>query len=133
MDWIAQLLIRRRRKNQRELARRAVEVVSQVIYDVGVDRFRKGTLLVDYDFRIRFVTAPVYVPILAEVPVMKLAHARALPLELDTTPLGTALLRRRIWFLVRELMTELLAQSEALRELPNRRQHMPDRSAAASK
>lgn len=133
MDWIAQIMIRRRRKNQRELARRAVEVISQVLFDVGVDRFRKGTLVVDYDFRLRFVTAPVYVPILAEVPVSKLQHARALPTELDASPLGTALLRRRIWYVVRELMTELLAQSEALRELPSQRQRMPERSAEASK
>jgi len=132
MPWIAQLLHPRRRKNQEELAGRAAEVIAQVLADVGVDSFRQGTLLVDRDFRLRFVSG-LPGPVLAAVPVASLAEARALPRELHDSRLGRRLLRQRVKLLVAELMAALLAQSATLRGLPVKRYRMPERSAAASK
>ncbi|QNA99690.1 hypothetical protein [Massilia sp. Se16.2.3] len=116
MAWIAQLLFPRRRRNRRELAARAMEVVARVLFDVGVDRFRKGSLLVDAEFRVRFVSGDVPGPVLAAVQVASLAQARArLPLELDRSPLGAALLKRRVALVVQEWLGCVLAQSAELR------------------
>ncbi|QNA88793.1 hypothetical protein G4G28_10325 [Massilia sp. Dwa41.01b] len=133
MAWIAQLLFPRRRRNRRELAARAMEVVARVLFDVGVDRFRKGSLLVDAEFRVRFVSGDVPGPVLAAVQVASLAQARALPLELDRSPLGAALLKRRVALVVQEWLGCVLAQSAELRALPARRQPVLLRKAAASK
>lgn len=59
MAWIVQLLFPRRRRNRHELARRAAEVVSRVLTDIGIDRFLNGTMLVDQQLRVRFVSCGV--------------------------------------------------------------------------
>ena len=134
MAWIAQLFIPRRRKNRGELAERAGEVVRQVIFDVGVDRFLNGTLMVDRGYRVRFFSGNV--PgggALAAVPVIGLTHARALRAHAAQLPLQAGLPQACAALLVEELMAALLAQSALLRALPERRYRIAERRAAASK
>lgn len=134
MAWIAQLFIPRRRKNRRELADRAAEVIQHVIFDVGIDRFLNGTLLVDRRYRLRFFGGNV--PgggALAAVPVAALPRARALRANAARLPLPAGLPQAVLALLVEELMTALLAQSALLRALPERRYRIAERRAAASK
>lgn len=134
MAWIAQLFIPRRRKNRRELADRAAEVVQHVLFDVGVDRFLNGTLLVDRRYRVRFFSGNV--PgggALAAVPVAVLPRARTLRAHAAQLPLSAGLPQAVVAPLVEELMAALLAQSALLRALPERRYRIAERRAAASK
>ena len=134
MAWIVQLFVPRRRKNRRELADRAAEVIRHVLFDVGVDRFLNGTLLVDRRYRVRFFSGNV--PgggALAAVPVAALSRARALGANAARLPLLAGLPQAVLTLLVEELMAALLAQSALLRALPERRYRIAERRAAASK
>lgn len=134
MAWIVQLFIPRRRRNRRELADRAGEVIRQVLFDIGIDRFLNGTLLVDRDYRVRFFSGNV--PgggALAAVPVAALQRARALQASAERLPLLSGLPQPVLALLVEEWMAALLAQSALLRALPERRYRIAERRAAASK
>lgn len=134
MAWIAQLLVPRRRKNRRELADRAAEVVRQVLFDIGVERFLSGTMLVDRQYRVRFVSGNL--PgggALAAVPVTALARAHALQASVPQLPALAVFHQHDLALLVDELMAALLAQSALLRALPEQRYRLAERSAAASK
>ena len=134
MAWIARLLIPRRRKNRRELADRAVEVVRHVLFDIGIERFLDGTMLVDRQYRVRFVSGdPPGGGTLAAVPVSTLAGAHALQAGVPQLPALAAFHQHDVLLLVEELMAALLAQSALLRALPERRYGLAERSAAASK
>ncbi|XYJ08923.1 hypothetical protein ACSUZJ_16160 [Telluria sp. B2] len=134
MAWIVQLFVPRRRKNRSELAERAAEVIRHVLFDVGVDRFLNGTLLVDRRYRVRFFSGNE--PgggALAAVPVAALPRARALGANAAQLPLLAGLPQAVLALLVEELMAALLAQSALLRALPERRYRIAERRAAASK
>ena len=134
MAWIAQLLIPRRRKNRRELADRAAEVVRHVLFDMGVERFLGGTMLVDRQYRMRFVSGNL--PgggALAALPVTALVHAHALQASVPQLPALAAFHQHDVALLVDELMAALLAQSALLRALPAQRYRPAERRAAASK
>ena len=133
MAWIVQLFVPRRRKNRRELADRAGEVIRHVLFDVGVDRFLNGTLLVDRLYRVRFFSGNVPGGALAAVPVAALARARALRANAARLPPPSGLPQAAVALLVEELMAALLAQSALLRALPERRYRIAERRAAASK
>jgi hypothetical protein len=134
MTWIAQLLIPRRRKNHHEIAGRAAEVIAHVLADVGIDRFLNGTLLVDRQFRVRFVScASIAGGVHAAVRADTLAQARVLRGEEGRLLLATQALRHQIARLVEELMAAMLAQSATLRALPARRYRIAERMASASK
>jgi hypothetical protein len=134
MTWIAQLLIPRRRKNQHELAGRAAEVVAHVLSDVGVDRFLNGTLLIDQQLRVRFISCGCVVgKVHAAVRADTLSHARVLRGDEGRLALAAQALQHQIMRLVDELMPALLAQSPALRALPPRRYRIAERMASASK
>ena len=134
MPWIAQLLIPRRRKNQHEIAGRAAEVVAHVLADVGIDRFLNGTLLVDRQFRVRFLgCAGVVDDVHAAVRADTLAQARVLRGNEGKLLLAAQTLQHQIMRVVEELMAVMLAQSAALRALPPRRYRIAERMASASK
>ncbi len=134
MAWIAQLLIPRRRKNRRELADRAGEVVRHVLFDMGIERFLHGTMLVDRQYRMRFVSGKLPGGVaLAAVPVATLARAHALQAAVPQLPALAAFHQHDVGLLVEELMAALLAQSAPLRALPEVRYRPAERSAAASK
>jgi hypothetical protein len=55
MALLKRLLARRRPRNQQQIAGRAAQVIEKVICDVGIDTLVHGTLLLDSQFRPRFV------------------------------------------------------------------------------
>jgi hypothetical protein len=135
MAWIVQLLIPRRRKNRHELAGRAAEVIAQVLSDIGIDRFLKGTMLIDQRLRVRFVSCPEAATgaVHATVRADTLLHARLLRANDGSLLLSAQLLQQQVVRVADELMTAFVAQSAALRALPERRYRQAERKAAASK
>lgn len=116
----------RRRKNQEEVAGRAFDVVNQVLFDVGVDRFLNGCMLLDRQFRLRFFSAPPALTrdareALAAVDLRELAEAAALRASMADFVLDGQALARQARLVADGLMRELLARSPELRALPPRR------------
>ncbi|KQQ89226.1 hypothetical protein [Massilia sp. Leaf139] len=133
MAWIVQLFIPRRRKNRQELAARAAEVIAKVLFDIGIDRFLNGSLLIDRALRVRFVSCPTAVgDVHAAVRADTLAQAHALR---DAHEGGLATLPRQhqILCLADELMAALLAQSPVLRALPAQRNAIDEVQAAPAR
>lgn len=122
MAWIARLLLAPRRKSQQELAARAAEVIAQVLFDVGIDRFLNGTLLIDRALRVRFVSSASGVGNAhAAVRADTLLQAYALRAADDGTPLAAQARQFQIIRVAEELMAALLSQSATLRALPGPR------------
>src|SRR3954454_14062366 len=120
MGFMTGLFASRRKKDQQQVAARATQVIEHGLFDVGVDRFVNGTLLLDRKFRLRFFgSTPTPGPeVIALVRVRQLAEARALRELVDDVMLDNATLDLHSGSLVRALMHELKAQSAALRALP---------------
>lgn len=120
MELLTRLFAPRRRKNQQEVAARAVEVVRQVLSDVGVDRFLNGTVLLDRRFRLRFFSAAPALSqgALAAIAMHDLPEALILRAYVGNAVLDAVALRRHTPLLADGLMRELLARSAALRALP---------------
>jgi hypothetical protein len=119
MPMLARLLAARPRKNQQAIAGRAADVIGHVLFDIGVDRFVNGTIVLDKRFRLRFFGGtPMRGPdIIATVALRELAEAREFHSQgLDGSPAG-APLDVHIGCVVRGLMRELNAQSAQLRAL----------------
>lgn len=120
MQMLFRLFGPRRRKNQEEIAGRAAEVIAHVLFDVGLDRFMAGTMLLDRAFRLRFyAVAPQSSPaVLASIALRDLdeAHvfrARVLDAGIDAPTLAT---HTRI--MADGVMRALRSQSPALCALP---------------
>jgi hypothetical protein len=136
LAWIVQLLIPRRRKNRHELAGRAAEVIAQVLSDIGIDRFLKGTMLIDQRMRVRFVSCPAVAvagSVHATVRADTLLHARLLRANDGSLLFSAQALQQQVVRVADELMTAFLTQSAALRALPEGRYRQAERKAAASK
>lgn len=122
MALFLRLFAPRRRKTQDDVAGRAAEVVVQVLYDVGVDRFLAGSMLLDRRFRISFyavppIDSPIFV---ARVPVAELAQARVFAAAVDSAGFDAAL-DRHVPALVEDLMRALCARAPSLYALPLKR------------
>jgi len=113
----------RRRKTQGDVAGRAAEVVVQVLYDVGVDRFLAGSVLLDRRFRVIFYAMPpADSPMFqASVQIAELAQARAFAAMVAVAGFDAAL-DRHVPALVEDLMDALRARSPALCALLLRRE-----------
>jgi hypothetical protein len=121
MGLLARLFPLKRQKNQQQVACRAAVVVGHVIFDVGVDNFVNGTMLLDRRFRVRFVGGGAPLPareIIAAVALCELAEARTLRATVDEAALDQATLELHTGAIVNGLMRELREQSAALRALP---------------
>lgn len=121
MGLLARLFAPKRQKNQQQVACRAAAVIDHVIFDVGVDNFVNGTLLLDKRFRVRFFGGGRPIPepdIIARVAVGELAEARAFRAMVDDAALDPATLNLHTGRIVGALMRELREQSAALRALP---------------
>lgn len=120
MALLTRLLFPKRRTSRQQIAGRAAAVIDRVIFDMGVDRFVNGTLLLDRDFRLRFfggAPAPG-AAILAAVPVAELAEAQVFRTMVEDVALDGATLDLHTGCLVHGLMRELCARSPAVRALP---------------
>lgn len=111
-----------RRKTQEDVAGRAAEVVVQVLYDIGVDRFLDGTVLLEPRFRVCFYAVPPRraEACLASVPLRELPEACAFHATVRAAGFDAAL-DRHVPALVEALMRALLARSPALCALPRAR------------
>jgi hypothetical protein len=120
MALLTRLFLPKQQKNQQQIATRAAAVIDHVIFDVGVENFVNGTLLLDKKFRLRFFGGtPAPDPdVIARVAVSELAEARVFRTMVDEATLDAATLNLHTGCIVRGLMRELRAQSAALRELP---------------
>lgn len=123
MVLIERLLALRRRKNQEEVAGRAAEVIAQVLFDVGVDRFLNGSMLLDRQFRLRFyaVLPPASDEMLAAIALCDLPEAQCMRSCMAGVAFDAAVVAYRTPGLAEGLMRELLVRSAALRALPERR------------
>lgn len=123
MELLSRLFAPRRRRNQQEIAGRAAEVVEHVLYDIGIDRFLNGSMMLDARLRLRFfaVTAPTGAPPFAIVPLRELPEALVLRAYVADVGLDATAVSRFVPLLVEGLMRELLERSPALRALPPRR------------
>lgn len=120
MHMLFRLFGPRRRKNQEEIAGRAVEVIVHVLFDVGLDRFLSGTMLLDRQFRLHFyaVPPPASNAILASIPVRELAEANTFRAHVAVAGIDTPTLAHHTRIMADGMMRELRAQSAALRALP---------------
>lgn len=122
MALLLRLFGPRRRKTQDDVAGRAAEVVVQVLYDVGVDRFLDGSVLLDRRLRVVFYAMPpIASPIFhARVAVRELDAARRFADAVDAQGFDAAL-ERHVAAMVDELMQALRERAPALGALPSRR------------
>lgn len=122
MALLLRLFGPRRRKTQDDVAGRAAEVVVQVLYDVGVDRFLDGSVLLDRRFRVVFYAVPpIDSPIFrARVAVRDLPAACRFRDAVAAHGFDAAL-DRHVPGMVDELMGALRDRAPALRALPARR------------
>ena len=122
MEMLSRWFGPRRRKNQEEIAGRAAQIVVQVLFDVGIDRFLNGTVQLDRQFRLHFYAVPPHATrdTLASIPVRELDEARVFHTHVAGTGLGldSATVGRHAPFLADGLMREMRARSPALCALP---------------
>lgn len=120
MQMLSSLFGPRRRKNQEEIAGRAAEVIVHVLFDVGLDRFLAGTILLDREFRLRFyAVAPQPSPaILASIAVRELDEARAFRARVIEAGIDAATLAAHSRIMADGIMCALRSQSPALCALP---------------
>jgi hypothetical protein len=106
----------RRRANQDEIAGRAAEIFVQVLFDVGVDRFLGGTVLLDREFRLSFYTVPPRAArhILCSIPVADLPGAHTFHVHMRELGLEAPAVLLHIRMLVEDLMQELRVRSPAV-------------------
>lgn len=132
MAWIARLFMARRRKNQQELTGRVAEVIAKVLFDIGIDRFLNGTLLVDRALRVRFVSCPGAIDAVhAAVRTDTLVHAQVLRGAHESGMLAAQPRQHQILRMADEVMAAFLTQSAALRALPAQGLGSPTRKAVA--
>ncbi|MEW7849871.1 hypothetical protein AB2N08_14335 [Massilia aurea] len=120
MVLIERLLALRRRKNREEVAGRAAEVIAHVLFDVGVDRFMNGSMLLDRQFRLRFYAV---LPLgaderLAAIALRDLPEAQAMRACMADVAFDAVVVAHHTQDLTDGLMRELLACSAELRALP---------------
>lgn len=110
----------RRRKNQEEIAGRAAEVIVHVLFDVGLDRFLAGTILLDREFRLRFhaVAPPPSSAILASIAVCELDEARVFHARVLGEGIDGPTLAIHARIMADGVMRVLRSQSPALCALP---------------
>ena len=120
MHMLFRLFGPRRRKNQEDIAGRAAEVIVHVLFDVGLDRFLAGTMLLDREFRLRFyAVAPQRSPaILASIAVSELDEAQAFRARVLEAGIDAPLLATHARIMADSVMQALRSQSPALCALP---------------
>lgn len=123
MLLFSRLFAPRRRKNQEDVAGRAAEVIAQVLFDVGIDRFLNGSMLLDRQFRPRFYAVPpgAQRDVVATIAMRDLAEAHLLRSAVCGAALDAVTAARHARGLSDALMREMLACSPELRALPARR------------
>lgn len=120
MQMLFRLFGPRRRKNQEEIAARAAEVIAHVLFDVGLDRFLAGCILLDRQFRLRFyaVAPPPSPDILASVAVHDLDEVTRFRSQVLASGIDAPTLATHTRLMADGMLRALRSQSPALRALP---------------
>lgn len=120
MHMLFRLFGPRRRKNQEDIAVRASEVIAQVLFDVGLDRFLAGTMLLDRHFRLHFYAAPPPAAraVLASIAMHELDEARVFRKHVLQSGIDAPTLACHTRIMADGIMRELRARSPALCALP---------------
>lgn len=120
MQMLFRLFGPRRRKNQEEIASRAAEVIVHVLFDVGLDRFLAGTILLDRQFRLQFyaVAPPPSPAVIASVPVREIDEAHVFRTHVLAAGVDAPTLATHTRIMADGMMRALRARSPALRALP---------------
>ncbi len=114
------LLGPRRRKDQEEIAGRAAEVIVKVLYDVGLDRFLAGTMLIDREFRLQFYAMPPQRSnaVLASIALHDVREAQAFRAHVLAAGIDAPALASHARIMADGIMRELRARSPELCALP---------------
>lgn len=120
MHTLLRLFGPRRRRNQEDIAGRAAEVIAHVLFDVGLERFLAGSVLLDSRFRLRFYAVPPQPSsaILACVAVRELDEARVFRDQVIERGIDTPTLETHTRIMADSMMRAMRVQSSALRALP---------------
>lgn len=120
MHMLFRLFGPRRRKNQEEIAGRAAEVIAHVLFDIGLDRFLAGTMLLDRQFRLHFYATPPQGSraILATVAVAELEEARVFRTQVLVAGIDAPTLAIHARLMADAMVKALGERSPALRALP---------------
>ncbi|RZA33323.1 MAG: hypothetical protein EOP92_21465 [Lysobacteraceae bacterium] len=120
MQMLFRLFGPRRRKNQEDIAGRAAEVIVHVLFDVGLDRFLAGTILLDRQFRLQFysVAPPPSPAILASIAVRDIDEACVFRTHVLAAGVDAPTLATHTRIMADGMMRALRVQSPALRALP---------------
>ena len=120
MHMLFRLFGPRRRKTQEDIAGRAAEVIAQVLFDVGLDRFLAGSMVLDSQFRLHFYASPPRLSstVLASVAVHELEEARVFRTHVMERGIDTPTLETHTRIMADSMMRALRLQSSALAALP---------------
>jgi hypothetical protein len=119
MGLITGLLWRARRVRRDQIAERAARVIDKAMFDVGIDNFLNGTVMLDEHFRPRFfsATAPRRERGVATVILAQLEEAPALQALACTFDIETRDRKERSAALLDGVIREFRSQSPAFRAL----------------
>ena len=119
MQLFSGLLRRTRRLGRDQVAQRAARVIDKAMFDVGIDNFLNGTVMLDEHFRPRFFssTARRQRPGVATVVLSQLDEAQALHNLACTFDLEAGDRKDRSAALLTGVIREFCAQSPAFRAL----------------
>ncbi|CAN7440453.1 hypothetical protein [Massilia sp. LjRoot122] len=120
MHMLFRLFGPRLRKTQEDIAGRAAEVIAHVLFDVGLDRFLAGSMVLDSQFRLHFYAAAPRLSstILASVAVHEIEEARVFRTHVMERGIDTPTLETHTRIMADSMMRVLRLQSSDLRALP---------------
>lgn len=119
MQLFSRLGWRTRRVGRAQVAQRAARVIDKAMFDVGIDNFLNGTVLLDERLRPRFFSATALRqrPGVATVVLAQLEEARALQALACTFDIDAHDRKERSAALLNGVIREFHAQSPAFRAL----------------
>lgn len=113
------LMLRARRPGRDQVQQRAARVIDKAMFDIGIDNFLNGTVMLDEHFRPRFFSASATRRRagVATVMLSQLEEARALQGLACTFDLDSHERKERSAALLASLIREFQSQSPAFRAL----------------
>jgi hypothetical protein len=119
MQLFTGILRRTRRLGREQVAERAARVIDKAMFDVGIDNFLNGTVMLDEHFRPRFfsATAPRRYTGVATVVIAQLEEAPALQALSCSFDVEARDRKERAAALLSGVIREFRSQSPAFRAL----------------
>lgn len=119
MQLFSGLMVRTRRPGRAQVTQRAARVIDKALFDVGIDNFVNGTVMLDRRLRPRFFSASAHRTAegVATVVLSELEEARALQNLACTFDLEARDRKERSAALVDSVIRAFQSQSPAFRAL----------------